>query len=98
MHRLVVAFRHRTFAESEDRLQMYTPGAGRIACCASPSFDVRGPFNATGVSQTSARQHIFAACYPKSAAEETPLRAHGNRRCPRAAPSAVPSPMRTCRA
>ena len=29
VHRFVVAFRHRTFAESEDRLQMYTPGGGQ---------------------------------------------------------------------
>ncbi len=72
VHRLVVAFRHRTFAESEDRLQMYTPGGGQDRVLRVTSFDVRGPFNATGVSQTAARQHIFAACYPKSAAEETP--------------------------
>ncbi|MEJ0099802.1 MAG: DUF1592 domain-containing protein [Pseudomonadota bacterium] len=72
VHRLVVAFRHRTFAESEDRLQMYAPGGGQDRVLRVTSFDVRGPFNATGVSQTAARQHIFATCYPKSTAEETP--------------------------
>jgi hypothetical protein len=72
IHKFVVAFRHRTFAESEDRLQMYTPGGGQDRVLRVSSFEIRGPFNATGVSNTSARQHIFASCYPKSAAEETP--------------------------
>ncbi len=72
VHRFVVAFRHRSFAESEDRLEMYAPGGGQDRVLRVASFDIRGPFNATGVSQTAARQHIFAACYPQSAAEETP--------------------------
>ncbi|MEO6186829.1 MAG: DUF1592 domain-containing protein [Steroidobacteraceae bacterium] len=72
IHRFVVAFRHRTFAESEDRLQMYTPGGGQDRVLRVSSFEIRGPFNATGVSQTEARKHIFSSCYPKSAAEEAP--------------------------
>ncbi len=71
IHRFVVAFRHRTFAESEDRLQMYTPGGGQDRVLRVASFEIRGPFNATGVSQTEARKHIFSSCYPQSAAEET---------------------------
>ena len=70
VHRFVVAFRHRSFAESEDRLQMYTPGGGQDRVLRVSSFEIRGPFNATGVSQTPARRHIFAACYPAAAAEE----------------------------
>jgi mono/diheme cytochrome c family protein len=72
VHHFVVAFRHRSFAESEDRLQMYTPGGGQDRVLRITSFEIRGPFNATGVSQTPARQHIFASCYPKGAAEEAP--------------------------
>jgi hypothetical protein len=72
VHRFVVAFRHRSFAESDDRLQMYTPGGGQDRVLRVTSFDIRGPFNATGVSQTPARQQIFRSCYPKSAAEELP--------------------------
>jgi hypothetical protein len=71
IHRFVVAFRERTFAESEDRLQMYTPGGGQDRVLRVNSFEIRGPFNATGVSETAARRHIFS-CYPKNAAEETP--------------------------
>jgi mono/diheme cytochrome c family protein len=72
IHHVVVAFRHRTFAESEDRLQMYTPGGGQDRVLRVTSFDIRGPFNATGVSETAARKRIFSACYPKGAAEELP--------------------------
>jgi cytochrome c5 len=72
VHHFVVAFRHRTFAESEDRLQMYTPGGGQDRVLRVSSFDIKGPFNPTGVSETAARKHIFAECYPHSAAEETP--------------------------
>jgi mono/diheme cytochrome c family protein len=72
VHRFVVAFRHRSFAESEDRLQMYTPGGGQDRILRVASFEIRGPFNPTGVSETPSRKHIFAACYPKGAAEELP--------------------------
>ncbi|MET0282048.1 MAG: DUF1592 domain-containing protein, partial [Steroidobacteraceae bacterium] len=71
IHKFVVAFRHRSFAESEDRLQMYTPGGGQDRVLRVSSFEIRGPFNPTGVSNTAARRHIFASCYPQSAAEET---------------------------
>jgi len=69
VHKLVVAFRHRSFAESEDRLQMYVPGGGQDRVLRVTSFEVRGPYNATGVSRTASRDAIFS-CYPKAAAEE----------------------------
>ncbi len=69
VHKLVVAFRHRSFAESEDRLQMYVPGGGQDRVLRVTSFEVRGPYNATGVSRTASRDTIFS-CYPKAAAEE----------------------------
>ena len=70
VHKLVVAFRQRSFAESEDRLQMYVPGGGQDRILRVSSFEVRGPYNATGVSRTASRDRIFAACYPKTAVEE----------------------------
>jgi Protein of unknown function (DUF1592)/Protein of unknown function (DUF1588)/Protein of unknown function (DUF1587)/Protein of unknown function (DUF1585)/Protein of unknown function (DUF1595) len=70
IHRLVVAFRHRSFAESEDRLQMHIPGGGQDRVLRVSSFEVRGPFNATGVSRTASRDHIFGDCYPQSTADE----------------------------
>ena len=72
VHHFVVAFKHRTFAESEDRLQMYAPGGGQDRVLRVSSFEIRGPYNATGVSETASRKQIFAPCYPKNAAEEEP--------------------------
>ena len=71
VHKLVVAFRHRTFAESEDRLQMYVPGGGQDRVLRVSSFEVRGPYKATGISPTVSRNQIFAPCYPKSVTEES---------------------------
>lgn len=71
VHKLVVAFRHRTFAESEDRLQMYIPGGGQDRVLRVSSFEVRGPYKATGISPTASRNQIFAPCYPKSVTEES---------------------------
>jgi Protein of unknown function (DUF1592)/Protein of unknown function (DUF1588)/Protein of unknown function (DUF1587)/Protein of unknown function (DUF1585)/Protein of unknown function (DUF1595) len=71
VHRFVVAFRHRSFAESEDRLQMYTPGGGQDRVLRVTSFEIRGPFNATGISETPSRKQIFT-CTPRAAAEEIP--------------------------
>ncbi len=71
VHKLVVAFRHRTFAESEDRLQMYIPGGGQDRVLRVSSFEVRGPYKATGISPTVSRNQIFAPCYPKSVTEES---------------------------
>ena len=70
VHKLAVAFRQRSFAESEDRLQMYTPGGGQDRILRVNSFEVRGPYNATGVGHTATRDHIFKDCYPEAASEE----------------------------
>ncbi len=80
VHRFVVAFRHRTFAESEDRLQMYTPGGGQDRVLRVTSFDIRGPFNATGVSQTAARQQHLRGLLSEERGRRTALRAQVVRR------------------
>jgi len=64
-HRIGVAFRRRTFAESDDQLQMFTPGGGQDRLYRVNSFQVRGPFNAKGLSPTPSREQIFS-CYPAS--------------------------------
>lgn len=71
VHKVAVAFRHRSFAESEDRLQMYVPGGGQDRVLRVSSFEIRGPFDVTGVSRTPSRDQVFT-CYPKNAAEEQP--------------------------
>jgi hypothetical protein len=70
-HKVGVAFVHRTFAESEDKLYQQIPGGGQDRVLKVSSFEVKGPFATTGISETPSRKKVFS-CYPKSAAEEGP--------------------------
>src|SRR5688572_4172579 len=62
-HKIGVTFKRRTFAESDDQLQMFTPGGGQDRLYRVNSFQVRGPFNAKGLSVTPSRARIFT-CQP----------------------------------
>jgi len=64
-HKVGVAFKRRTFAESDDQLQMFAPGGGQDRLYRVNSFQIRGPFNAKGLSSTPSRDRIFA-CRPAS--------------------------------
>ena len=64
-HRIGVAFKRRTFAESDDQLQMFTPGGGQDRFYRVGSFQLRGPFEAKGIGPTPSRERIFV-CYPAS--------------------------------
>jgi hypothetical protein len=68
-HKVGVTFVQRTLAESEDRLQANVPGGVQDRLLRVSSFEIRGPFNPTGVSDTPGRHRIFS-CYPKAPAEE----------------------------
>jgi hypothetical protein len=68
-HKLGVAFRHRTFAESDDRIQMHVPGGGQDRVFRVSSFQVSGPFEPSGLSPTPSREKIFS-CYPTRADEQ----------------------------
>ena len=65
-HNIGVAFKRRTFAESDDQLQMFSPGGGQDRLYRVNSFQVRGPFNAKGLSATPSRDRIFI-CHPDTA-------------------------------
>ncbi len=62
-HKVGVAFKRRTFAESDDQLQMFAPGGGQDRLYRVNSFQVRGPFNVKGLSATPSRERIFT-CHP----------------------------------
>ncbi len=62
-HKIGVAFKRQTFAESDDELQQFAPGGGQDRLYRINSFQVRGPFSSAGLSATPSRQRIFA-CYP----------------------------------
>ena len=70
-HEIAVTFQHRSFAESEDRLQPHVPGGGQDRILRVSSFEVRGPTNASGVSETPSRERVLI-CKPANAAEEGP--------------------------
>src|SRR5687767_5036428 len=66
-HRIGVTFKRRTFAESDDQLQMFAAGGGQDRFYRVSSFQLRGPFNAKGLSETPSRARIFT-CRPADGA------------------------------
>jgi hypothetical protein len=62
-HRVGVTFKRRTFAESDDQLQQFTPGGGQDRFYRVNSFQIRGPLNTKGLSDTPSRARIFS-CRP----------------------------------
>jgi hypothetical protein len=68
-HKVAVTFLHRTFAESDDRLYQQLPGGGQDRILRLGNFEVKGPFAATGISETPSRKKIFI-CHPAAAADE----------------------------
>ena len=72
-HKVGVAFKRRTFAESDDQLQMFTPGGGQDRLYRINSFQVRGPFNPKGIGSTPSRDRIFI-CKPAAGAADVEAR------------------------
>jgi mono/diheme cytochrome c family protein len=68
-HRVAVTFRARSYAESEARLASLVPGGGEERVLKVNTFEIRGPFSTSGVSETPSRRRIFS-CYPQREAEE----------------------------
>ena len=60
----LVTFIHRSFAEYEGRLYRLQPSAVGENVIGLSSFEIQGPFNAAGLSDTPARNRIFS-CYPE---------------------------------
>jgi len=72
-HRIGVTFKRRTFAESDDQLQMFAAGGGQDRFYRVNSFQLQGPFNVKGLSATPSRDRIFV-CSPsrRSSAGDDP--------------------------
>ncbi|MBX5460048.1 MAG: DUF1592 domain-containing protein [Steroidobacteraceae bacterium] len=68
-HKVAVTFVHRTFAESDDELFQQVPGGGQDRVLRVASFEVKGPFKVTGISETPSRRHIFT-CHPSRGDDE----------------------------
>lgn len=63
-HTVAVTFVHRSFAEYEGRLYRMQPSAVGENVITLNSFEIQGPFNPAGLSDTPARNRIFT-CYPE---------------------------------
>lgn len=70
-HQVAATFLARTFAESDARLSSLVPGGGQDRLIRITGFEVRGPFNPTGLSPTPSRERIFI-CYPTGQGQGTP--------------------------
>jgi mono/diheme cytochrome c family protein len=66
-HKVGVAFKRKSFAESDDQLQMFVPGGGQDRMYRVNSFQILGPFGAAGLGATPSRQRIFS-CHPDKGA------------------------------
>jgi mono/diheme cytochrome c family protein len=63
-HRIGVTFRRQSFAESDDQLQINAPGGGQDRSYRVNSFQLQGPFDAKGLSNTPSRARILT-CNPE---------------------------------
>jgi hypothetical protein len=67
-HKIGVAFRRKSFAESDDQMQVYSPGGGQDRLYRINSFQLQGPFNPKGLGMTPSREKIFI-CQPTDKGE-----------------------------
>jgi len=69
-HRIGVTFRRQSFAESDDQVQVLTPGGGQDRSYRVNSFQLLGPFDVKGLSSTPARERILT-CHPDKEKNKT---------------------------
>lgn len=70
-HRIGVTFIARTYAESDEVLHSFRPGAGEDRIPRVSSVEIQGPFNPAGLSDTPSRQRLLI-CKPANQADELP--------------------------
>ena len=70
-HKIGVTFRRQSFAESDDQIQVFSPGGGQDRSYRVNSFQLLGPFDAKGLSSTPSRDRILS-CNPATDKTKTP--------------------------
>jgi mono/diheme cytochrome c family protein len=70
-HKIGVTFRRQSFAESDDQLQINAPGGGQDRSYRVSSFQLLGPFDVKGLSETPSRDRILI-CNPAKDKGKTP--------------------------
>ena len=68
-HKIGITFTARTFAESDDVLGSFKPGALEDRVVRVGGVEILGPFNLAGLSDTPARQRVFV-CKPATPRDE----------------------------
>ena len=76
-HKIGVAFKRRTFAESDDQLQMFAPGGGQDRLYRVNSFQLQGPFDAKGIGATPSRERIFTVTRTRTRRPRPPRQGFG---------------------
>ncbi len=70
-HKVAITFVHRDFAESDERVRGTELEGGQERVQLMHAFQIRGPLDVTGESDSPTRRKVFL-CHPASADEETP--------------------------
>ena len=70
-HRIGVTFRRQSFAQSDDQLQVFSPGGGQDRLYSVNSFQLLGPFDVKGLSSTPSRDRVLI-CNPAKDKTKTP--------------------------
>jgi len=70
-HRIAITFVHRDFAESDERVRVTALEGGQERVQQVHAFQIRGPLEVSGMSDSPSRRKIFL-CRPASAEEEAP--------------------------
>jgi hypothetical protein len=73
-HEIGATFIARSYAESDHRLQSFTPGEGVPDVPQLLGLQVVGPYDSSGISGTGPRSKLFV-CYPETEAQEAPCAA-----------------------
>jgi mono/diheme cytochrome c family protein len=70
-HRIAITFIHRDFAESDERVRVTALEGGQERVQLMHAFQIRGPLDVSGMSDSPTRKKIFL-CHPATAQEEAP--------------------------
>jgi mono/diheme cytochrome c family protein len=70
-HRIGVTFRRQSFAQSDDQIQVFSPGGGQDRLYRVNSFQLLGPFDVKGLSSTPSRARILI-CNPEKDKTKAP--------------------------
>jgi hypothetical protein len=69
-HKVGITFIERSYAESDETLHSFIPGKLEDRVARISNFEILGPYNSNGVTETPSHKHVFV-CHPSAAATET---------------------------